>query len=378
MHVNACNWLLENADVPIRYRVYREFLKDEKATLRLEADLLDNPNVKYWLGKLTPLFGEHFSRLFHGAQDYCLENSILKAVQLGLNIDILSFRTALKPYVEYVEKTPVLKPYRKSYIGHDNNYDLILPTNLLVYAGLKNKTVHKIMLENIYELHEFVKRGDCDIYLNSEERAKLKGIPKNWRGVEHFTRLELFEKYGLCWPLIYDIVGLTKIYGLYGGDIDTQIDDIINFISSDDFHDTITDMYGVVITTGKTKYKGCGWDPKYPGWFNIVDYMENPEKQIVYTLGGKSTGYPAKALFFAMIISHFPIARKTKWFIDLVNYLEKYKTYRNTYIFPKQWLIEKQGCAVLGNHLSFGENRRKKNWVEIESTFYVQLLQQYM
>jgi len=28
----------------------------------------------------------------------------------------------------------------------------------------------------------------------------------------------------------------------------------------------------------------------------------------------------------------------------------------------------------MGRHLSFGENRRKKNWREIESTFYMQLL----
>jgi hypothetical protein len=28
----------------------------------------------------------------------------------------------------------------------------------------------------------------------------------------------------------------------------------------------------------------------------------------------------------------------------------------------------------MGSHLSYGENRRKKNWAEIEATFYMQLL----
>lgn len=104
-----------------------------------------------------------------------------------------------------------------------------------------------------------------------------------------------------------------------------------------------------------------GWDPKYPGWFDLPSYME--------------TGNVPKLLFFAQYISKYPIAKKTKWFSDLLNYIEKYRTENGTYLFPVTWLKESTGYAVLGHHMSFGENRKKKNWREIESTFYVQLLQ---
>ena len=102
-----------------------------------------------------------------------------------------------------------------------------------------------------------------------------------------------------------------------------------------------------------------GWDPKYPGWFDI-------EKL--------NSDQGAGLLFFAQYISKYPPARKTKWFNNLLCCLEKYKTKNGTYIFPKEFLIEKTGYAVGGKHMSFGENRRKKNWAEIESTFYMQLL----
>jgi len=80
--------------------------------------------------------------------------------------------------------------------------------------------------------------------------------------------------------------------------------------------------------------------------------------------------------FFAQYISKYPAAIKTKWYGDLLHYIEKYRTETGTYLFPAKWLKELTGYAVQGHHMSFGENRRKKNWREIESTFYVQLLQQ--
>lgn len=38
--LKACEWLLTNADAPIRYRVARELLKDADAAKKIEAELL--------------------------------------------------------------------------------------------------------------------------------------------------------------------------------------------------------------------------------------------------------------------------------------------------------------------------------------------------
>ena len=115
-----------------------------------------------------------------------------------------------------------------------------------------------------------------------------------------------------------------------------------------------------------------GWSPHYPGWFDVTDYIANS----VVSVGHTGKPYVPRLLFFAEVVSHYPVAVKTKWFGKLLNHLENYKTEARTYIFPKEWLPEKTGYAVCGFHMSYGENRRKKNWCEIESTFYMQLLQQ--
>jgi hypothetical protein len=153
------------------------------------------------------------------------------------------------------------------------------------------------------------------------------------------------------------------LYSLKKPEVDEKIDSIIRYISTDAFHNTVADGHGILESSEK-KYHAVGWDPKYPGWLDVKGYIENINAP--------------KLLFFAQYISKYPPARKTKWFSDLLEYLGTYKTESGTFIFPAEWLKEQQGYAVLGNHLSFGENRKKKNWREIESTFYVQLLTQRM
>jgi hypothetical protein len=198
------------------------------------------------------------------------------------------------------------------------------------------------------------------INLSPEERAKLTGIPKNWRDAKHFIKPDLVRDYGFCYPLIYDIVGLHRLYDLKDNEIDMKINAVLNYISCDDYHTKIDGGYGILVAgkyeSGNPKYHGMGWSAHYPGWFGIEGY--------------------AGMLYFADFIVRYPLVLKLKWFSNLLDYFEKYKTENETYIFPKEWLPEKPGYAVGGFHMSFGENRRKKTWLEIESTFYMQLLQQ--
>jgi len=233
------------------------------------------------------------------------------------------------------------------------------------------------MLGSLDELYAFVRRGDYEIYITEEERAELKGVPPNWAGSEYFIKPDLIRNHGFCYPLIHDIRGLYKLYGTHGAETDKKIDSVINYISNDDFHNKISKGYGILITD-KRIYHGMGWDPKYPGWFDVTHYINNSIDRSAPN-GSHTENQPCyipKLLFFAMNIVNYPTALKTRWFADLLDCLDKYKTENDTYKFPKEWLPEKQGYAVGGFHMSFGENRRKKNWCEIESTFYMQLLKQ--
>jgi len=373
-----CDWLMDNADAPICYRVAREILKDENAANSIEAELLENPAVVLWLKNLasTEPMQHRATSMEHGSMDSCLENALYKCARLGLH-------GGLKPLIDAAEyyivktKNSLDRPFR-------DDFDKTMTAGLFGMAGIEDEIILTCKLGLLGEMYHFAKQNRYDIYISGEERAGLAGVPPNWRSREDFIKKDLANEFGTwCpFPLIYDIMGLYGLYNLGEASENQQIDTVLSYISNDDFHSKITDGYGITISneshiTGKKDYdknlyRGMGWSPHYPGWFEVADYFANS----VVSVGHTRKPYVPRLLFFAEIVSHYPAAVKTKWFGELLNHLENYKTEAETYIFPKEWLPEKTGYAVCGFHMSYGENRRKKNWCEIESTFYMQLLQQ--
>lgn len=363
-----CDWLMDSADAPIRYRVARELLCDKKAAGNIEAELFENRTVQLWLKALKPETPPQYREMTHGSFDFLLENALPKIVRLGLHGGMPQVRDAMGYYLNrmknvgsidfYVGKTNTSGvSYRKG-----NLFPAILTANFLSSADIIDEPTLRFMLGSLDELHDFAREKIYDIYIDETKRKALKKVPKNWKSTDYFIKPELVRKYGFSYPLIYDIVGMHRLYGLKNPETDKKINEVISYISTDTFHGKISDGYGILVEENGS-YHGMGWDPKYPGWFDLPEYME--------------TGNVPRLLFFAEQISNYPVAVKTKWFDALLLYIEKYRTETGTYLFPAEWLKESQGYAVMGHHMSFGENRRKKNWREIESTFYIQLLRQH-
>lgn len=351
----ACAWLMDNAEAPIRYRVARELLEDGQAARKLEGALLEHPAVALWLAHLRPKTPPQHANMPHGSFDFNLENALTKAARLGLHGGLPQVAGAAGFYVREMEKVFTQRPFRNKFTGFNG----ALTANCLLMAGIQTDAVRACALGNLDELAVFAEQKDYDIYLSPEERAKLTGVPACWTDCTHFIRPELVDKRGFCYPLIYDLLGLFALYALGDAEVNRKIDTVLAYITCDEFHEKIIEGYGILVA-GKRTYHGMGWDPKYPGWFDVLEYFRN--------------GNIPKLLFFADIISHYPQARKTKWFADLLAQLDAYRTGADTHEFPKEWLPEKTGYAALGHHMSYGENRRKQNWREIESTFYVQSL----
>ncbi|MCL2519361.1 MAG: hypothetical protein FWF15_12440 [Oscillospiraceae bacterium] len=326
------DWLLEKAEAPIRYRVARELLKDERLAKKIEPELLEYPLVQKWLKNLS----EHYN--IHGSFDLCLENAIPKLVQLGLHGGLQSLTEAAEIYINRFEEKWI-------------------SANIFSLAGIKNDDIMKFMLNKLDKIHRFVQMKTYDFYISDEDREKLTFVPIRWRD-KKFIKPE-FRNDEFNYPFIYDVLGMFRLYELNDLAVDQKINDVIDYISTDEFNANVVDGYGILIWDNK-KYYGQGWDPKYPGWFDAAGYDNMP-----------------KLLFYAQNIIKYPPARKTKWFSELLNYLEKFKTENGTYIFPAKWIKEMSGYAVQGNHLSFGEPRTKRNWCEIESTFLMLLLKNY-
>lgn len=355
---NQCEWLLHQADMPIRYRVTRELLCDERAASEMEPELLVHPAVMLWLRNLKPQSPPQHRWMEHGSFDFCLENAMLKSVQLGLHAGLLQVRDAAAYYTDKIGSAEMEPPYRNW--DFRSGFDHIITCNMLSLAGIDHDSVHAFMLQSLDELYRFVQKGDYHIYCSEEEKAAVKGLPKIWAD-RKVIRQDLMKAHGFCYPLIYDLVGLHTLDRRQNPETGRKIDAVIDYISTDLFHEIVPDGYGI-IPAEQAKCYSMGWDPKYPGWFNVSEYM------------GRQDSAKNKLLFFALYIARYPGARKTKWFCDLLAVLEEYRTGSGTYRFPTEWLREAKGYAVLGNHLSFGENRRKRNWCEIESTFFMQLL----
>ncbi len=348
----VCEWLVENGDVTTRYRVYNELFCLENEADKLMGELLENEKVVYWLNALKPEIPPQH-RMHHGSFDYNFENAMLKCSQLGLHASFEKVRDAVGYYFEYINNN---LPYQCT---RPSAFLINLSANLLMNAEFQDAVILEFLLTRLDDIYRFVSQKNHDIYICDEERKKLKAVPKNWKNSK-FIKPDITSVHGFCYPLIYDIVGMHKLYQLKNPEVDRKIDEIIGYISNDEFNSKIQNGYGILIF-GDKKYYGMGWDPKYPGWFDVRAYMQ--------------TIYAPRVLFFAEYFSNYPIAINTKWFGELLAYLEEFKTESGTYIFPAKWLKEQTGYAVGGNHISFGENRKKKNWAEIESTLYMQLLQ---
>ncbi|MCL2519274.1 MAG: hypothetical protein FWF15_11995 [Oscillospiraceae bacterium] len=327
------DWLLENAEAPIRYRVARELVKDEQLAKSIEPELLEHKEVQKWLKNLSQ------QCIVHGSFDICLENAIPKLVQLGLHGGLQSLTDAAEVYINRFE-------------------DKWISANIFSLAGIKNDEIKKFMLEKLDMIHRFVQMKTYDFYLSDEERDELTCVPINWRKSK-FIKPELTRRTDFSYPYIYDILGMFCLYDLNDPAVDQKINDVIDYISTDEFNANVADGYGILIYDNK-KYYSQGWDPKYPGWFDAAGYDNMP-----------------KLLFFAQNIVKYPSARKTKWFGELMNYLESFKNEEGRYIFPAKWFKEMSGYAVQGNHMSLGETKYKRNWCEIESTFYMLLLKNY-
>ncbi len=193
--------------------------------------------------------------------------------------------------------------------------------NFLCLAGIKGDTAVDFLRKRLDEVCRFMSEKTMT-FIPSRRAKQAKGFPKIWRDNIYFIKKELTDEYGIV-IRSFMTYRITYALQLKNPEIDMKINTIIENISTDDFHSKIADGYGI-LTAGEKHYFGMGWDPKYPGWFDVLKYME--------------TGNVPRLLFFAQYISKYPPALKTTWFNDLLGILEAYGTDNGTYIFPADGL----------------------------------------
>jgi hypothetical protein len=328
----AIKWLMENAGAVVRYRVQTELMDiNEKAQLQNYVDAV--LALEQTQKRMNFLKNLDYNRV-HGSDCTFLENILPILSDFGLHYGIDAFRNTIRDNLD-------VKKIVKEYSNYNKiiSYPFLLRSKIPIY-GLLN-----FAMGRINTIYDFTQHMDFNLY---DETANHKGVPKPFLDrpiikpkIAHGDMCRL--------PLIYDIVTMAEVYHRVPSETQAKIDNIISYILSPGY-DAVVPGYGILSAPAR-KYYSMGWDCKKP--FN------------------DSQDYSYPNIHRLLLYSCFPAAVKNMWFLNAINYLMQYKTANGTFIFPKEYLNESDSNWVLGSHMSLAENRRKKQYAEIESTFYM-------
>ena len=327
----SIEWLISNAAPVVRYRTLSELTGNSDKAL-VQDTLSEVLALPQTVKRLTLLKNLDYNAT-HGSPGWYLENVLPMLNDFGLYYGMDAFNSATKNIEEITT------------IVSADGYDKLIAYPFLLRSKFPISGLTDFAIERINTIHDFTQHMNFDIYDNV---ADYKSVPKNFQD-RPVIKPEIASRDSIRLPMIYDIVAMAAIYAQVPAEIQVKIDNIIEYIIAPGY-DIVEPMYGILCAAPK-KYYAMGWDCKKP--FNDNHSYSNPN------------------LHRLLLYSQFPAAVKSAWFQNAIDYLTQYKTVAGTYIFPKDYLPEADGNWVLGVHMSLGENRRKKQWNEIESTFYM-------
>ena len=341
---DALQWLIDFGGPVIRLRTARELLPSGTMDMAvLEQGLIHDPPVKTWLDHLDP---EKVSvRTYHGSADTCFENSISMLIQLGLRAGM--------PVLD--EKTLPLRLWLEDAMNEDKaKWDVFAMTvfaSLLAYAGYRDDAILAFLHLRLHTLAAFARQRDYDLYADP---AAFKAIPTAFKG-RPILRPELYPGGDYQYPLIYDLYGLAALAETAGEEAKHDLEAVVSYILTPEYHQKIADGYGILVAPGG-KYHSMGWDCKLPCYNGIGEDAKEKGPLLIQR---------------ALLLSKLPDAAGHPWLESVLSHLNGFMTERDTWLFPRHYLKESAGYFVSGMHMSLGENRRNKNALELESTFYM-------
>jgi len=351
MKKSLIDWLMESSGPIIRYKILKEIVKSTDLR-KAEEELLNDDVVRYWFLKMPTQIDFN---MFHGSFDTNFENFMGKLVSMGLHAGIEIVDKKTKPYRVWFENELDKSPDRSFKILDPKPsfrpFYLTIVASLLAMAGyVYEPAIQRVLELRLVALKKMSSKKDYNLYIPwdppHKEPALAKGRP--------LVNPSLYEYGSSQFPSIHDINGFSTF------EDSKEIDDVINYIMTPEYH-KITPGYGIVFVPPK-HYYSMGWDVMLPGFIRDFNELDN------FDLG--------MLVQRAYLMSHFKKARKSDWLNKAFKHLQSFRNNCGTYSFPKNYLKESSGYWVTGSHMGLGEDRRKRNWIEIESTFWMLKLQQ--
>jgi hypothetical protein len=333
--MNNIDWLLEHADLPIRYNLLR--LTNYSRTAEVEDSLLEHPDVQYWMQYPRKCQEEQSVGQIHGGDDFRYEQYMTRLTNLGMHSGIKPFHACMSVYLEYLHRQ-IDRPreerlsFGKIYSYHDQ--EQIIATYLAQADYTDDPAVQHVVDKRIRLLHKFTRQKRYDIYVDG---SKYPGVPKQWQpylidpGLYHDGQIRL--------PTVHDFILLSAAYRTLHPSLQANVDTIVDWIFAEQY--------------GRLHYR-YGYFYAPGGSYSTKAVCRE------LSLPSLSNGAPKGLLQVLLILSHFPSAARQQWYQNALSYLEVFKNEHRRYTFPRPFLP------------GMGENNRKRLSAEIESTYWME------
>ena len=329
------DWLYENSGPVIRLRLIREFGIDPTAEDQTLAEVLDLPETQFWLDNLQ------ISKRVHDSHSDRLENIAGKLNGLGLS----GYTDLFDPYLDDWKRQLAASRDDTTFFAGYTRAMLCACFRLL---GYDHKNVRDVAHRRLDVLYAFCKQGDYDIYLPENHFGDL---PQQRAG-KPLVNPDLYPEGTVKLPSVYDMIWFPL---LYTGETRQHIDTVVKYILTEAYQQDFRPGYGN-IRQAKRHYYSMGWSVHVPGF------------------QGFPATEPHTLVLYVMLLAPFASANQGPWFASVLDHLDSFRTDRGTWRFPGECLTEKGkggGYSVMGYHMGIGENRRRKQSLELESTFYM-------
>jgi hypothetical protein len=326
LNTETIEWLFENAGPIIRWRLIRDFgvpVSEAEAEATKRA-ILESAEVGRWLDNLG-------GTNVHGSKDTDAENAMAKLIEYGLCAGMAEFDAKMLPYVERMVAG-------KQGIDGQSFVSLMAGPFLIAAGYTKHPAVRAYFRHRLAILYEMASKRDYDLYITPEVKNR---VPSAWRDKPVY-KPEYYADRVVRLPSCYDLYALAH-WPAESSDEGRQIEEIVAYLADPRFQAT-------------------------PG-----GYLWDVEKRRCYAAGRVFLAClnENRKVLFLELMARFKSCYEQPWFRDTFTDLESYRTDRGTYCFPSEYLVERRNSYYIynGAHMGLGENRRRRQWREIESTF---------
>ena len=348
-------WLLEQASVPIRYNLLR--LAGDPAAADLVSPLLAHPEVQYWLSQLDLRQKQGRAGDIHGSHDYRLENIFGKLSQLGVHqgmppLDGRSgvYRQRLAEQVAAPREEKL--SFGKMYSYYDGE---LIPAMCLALAGYFDPAVLHVAESRLERLAAFASQGRYEIYVDG---SRYPGVKKEWQ--PWLIDPALYADGQIRLPTVHDIFLFSAVQPLWQ-DVhhQEQLSAVVDWLF-DPRCQSIPLRYGYFYVPGGSYIaKAVCWKLPFPP---SVEAGSRLESSLVLAL---------------YLLSQFSASYRHRPFTDALRRLESFSTGDGQYRFSREYLQEKKDSYwVFGSHMGMGEPRLKTYSLTLESSYWMELIQQ--